>query len=124
MFSQKLIDEKEAWEYLMKFFQVQRAYRQYALDHPDLINEHTGRVVSRQGFQRAAWMYIIQNPDECWPFFRDKYGEKGIVLTKERYKEILLGYAKYCLKSGTLKRYMDENGMVFTGKGRYHTDEL
>jgi hypothetical protein len=123
MFSQKLIDEKDAWEYLMKFFTVQKAYRQFVLNHQDLINEKTGRVVSRQGFQRAAWMYVIYHKEECWPFFRDKYGEKGVVLTQERYTEILVGYAKYCLKAGTLKRYLEANGVEYTGKGRYETDD-
>jgi hypothetical protein len=112
MSATKLIDGKEAFGYFMKFFSIQRAYRQYVYNHPEVINEETGKAVTRQGFQASAWKYILLHIDECKSFIRDKLGERGIVLTEELWKSIRVTYARKCWSGGVLKRYLEENGLL------------
>jgi hypothetical protein len=105
-----LIDPKEAYDYFVKFYQPQRAYRQY-IANVNPINPKTGKQVTRVAFWSATWKYILTHVEECKPFLRDWFGEKGIVLDEEMWKSIRWRYSKLCWEGGVRKRYLDAEGL-------------
>jgi hypothetical protein len=106
------IDEKEAYEYFVKFGQIARAYRIFLADHPEIIVKRSGKPPSKNSFNSAVWRYIIKNPEISKTYVKERLGEEGIVLDDDMWKSFLVRYCNMVFTTkGQKKAYLRKHGL-------------
>lgn len=107
----KVIVDKEAAEYCLKYRTIREAHFNYLQAHPEAINKR-GKPITYQALHVAAWRWILRNLAESRKVLTDVYAANGQVLDDETWKILIASHARASLKSPRVyEKFIVDNGL-------------
>lgn len=77
------------------------------------INYKTGRVATKSGIEKAAFMWAIKNQAEARKDLEKAWASEGFPLTDEAWKQFLAGAGRlvFYQRKNSLKEFIEENNL-------------